>query len=141
MRKNLALAVIVLSCIAAQPARADVIITGDDTILIDGKRFSDRDEKDDNRNIYRRNGNYIGRGLNGRNDNILIYNGNSSRHGGDMYVIENGKFIRTPDGIYDLGDGEFVDHRGSYTGKIGGVDVHGRDSGFNGKVGDVEIRN
>ena len=115
--------VLFLSCTAANfPASADVIITGDNPVVIDGKRFPDDRNRD-------------------RNDNVMYYNGNSSRNGGDMYVIKDGKFIRSADGYYDLGNGEFIDRNSTYNGRIGGVDVKSPASGYTGNVGNVQIQN
>ncbi len=80
---------ILLSCIAANIAQADVIVS-DDAVVVKSNRNSDSD----NRSVI-------------SNDrNVQIYTGNDSP--GQAFVMKNGRLERLSDGEYTLPSGKKV---------------------------------
>ncbi len=84
---------ILLSCIAATAARADVIAT-DGAVIVQGRDRGDREEK-----IQAINNNI-------RNRDIQIYtNGSSS---GQAFIMRNGRLEQLSDGEYQLPSGKKI---------------------------------
>lgn len=100
------LVLLLLSSFVIPQAQADVIVTGDDTVIVPSRRSDNNQDKIDeiNRNIKRKD--------------IQIYTDGSGS--GQAFVVKNGKLEALSDGEYQLPNGQKVNIKnGRLNGQFG----------------------